>query len=106
MELILRYGPYNALRVSVVGDFNDWDGRVYQMNRLTMGIFELFIPGVKTDMIYKYEIKTHSGLTFLKADPYANYAQLRPENASIVADLSSYKWSDNSWMKTKKRRYA
>lgn len=72
----------NALRVSVVGDFNDWDGRVYQMNRLTMGIFRLFIPGVKTDMIYKYEIKTHSGLTFLKADPYANYAQLRPENAS------------------------
>ena len=93
----------NAMRVSVVGDFNHWDGRAHQMNRLAVsGIFELFIPGVKPGALYKYEVKAKGSLVYLKADPYANEAELRPKNASIVADLKSYKWEDESWMKNRK----
>ena len=73
----------NAMRVSVVGDFNHWDGRVHQMRRLwDSGIFELFIPMANIGDNYKFEIKAKGGLTFLKADPYAFYSQKRPENAS------------------------
>ena len=82
----------NAIRVSVVGNFNNWDGRAYQMNLLESGIYELFIPGVRAGDIYKYEIKAKGGLTFLKADPYANAAQLRPDSASVITDLSQYAW--------------
>ena len=67
-----------ALRVSVVGDFNLWDGRRHQMRRIGEGdgsVFELFIPGLTTGLIYKYEVKTKAGLPMLKADPYGNYAQ-------------------------------
>ena len=89
-----------AMRVSVVGDFNCWDGRRHPMQRLgDSGIFELFIPGLTVDTIYKYEIKTKAGLPVLKADPYANYAQLRPENASIVCDLNQFVWGDEAWLK-------
>lgn len=89
-----------AMRVSVVGDFNLWDGRRHPMQRLgNSGIFELFIPGVTVDTIYKYEIKTKAGVPMLKADPYANYAQLRPENASVVWDLSKFEWADDAWVK-------
>ena len=79
-----------AMRVSVVGDFNLWDGRRHQMRRLGEGdgsVFELFIPGLYEGEIYKYEIKTKAGEPMLKADPYANYAELRPNNASIVWDI-------------------
>ena len=94
----------NAMRVSVVGDFNNWDGRVYQMNKLPVsGIFELFIPEVPVGSIYKYELKLRDGLTYLKADPYANAAELRPANASIVADLTGYQWKDGAWMKSRKK---
>ena len=73
------------------------------MNRLAVsGIFELFIPGVKPGALYKYEVKAKGSLVYLKADPYANEAELRPKNASIVADLKSYKWEDESWMKNRK----
>lgn len=90
----------NALRVSVVGDFNCWDGRIHPMNRLSRsGIFELFIPGVKPSDLYKYEIKTKDLRVFLKADPYANQAEVRPCNASVVTDLSGYQWEDSPWMK-------
>ena len=90
-----------ALRVSVVGDFNLWDGRRHQMRRLGEGdgsVFELFIPGLYEGEIYKYEIKTRAGEPMLKADPYANYAELRPNNASVVWDIDKYKWNDKSWM--------
>ena len=90
-----------AMRVSVVGDFNLWDGRRHQMRRLGEGdgsVFELFIPGLYEGEIYKYEIKTRAGEPMLKADPYANYAELRPNNASIVWDIDKYKWNDKSWM--------
>ena len=94
----------NAMRVSVVGDFNQWDGRLYQMNKLPVsGIFELFIPQVPVGSIYKYELKLRDGLTYLKADPYANAAELRPANASVVADLGKFKWHDKAWMKGRKK---
>lgn len=92
----------NAQRVSVVGDFNGWDGRTHQMRRLwDSGIFELFIPDVKVGECYKYEIKVKGGLTFMKADPYAFGAQLRPDSASIVRDIGGFAWEDNKWMKNR-----
>lgn len=92
----------NALRVSTVGDFNHWDGRVHQMRKLPSGIFEIFIPSVKAGDNYKYEIKLKTGLTYLKADPYGNAAQLRPETASVVADLRNFKWEDKEFIKKRK----
>lgn len=93
----------NAKRVSVVGDFNRWDGRIHQMNKVyNVGIFELFIPGVGEGDIYKYEIKTQWGTLILKTDPFGNYQQKRPETASIVADLTKFKWTDNEWIEKRK----
>ncbi|MDO4322652.1 MAG: 1,4-alpha-glucan branching protein GlgB [Lachnospiraceae bacterium] len=95
----------NAVRVSVVGDFNFWDGRRLPMRRLAdSGIFELFVPGLAAGAIYKYEIKAKGGLTYLKADPYGNAAELRPNTASIVTDLRDFAWSDQEWMEQRKRR--
>ena len=89
----------HALRVSVVGDFNDWDGRVHQMiRRGDSGIFELFVPKAEKGQNYKFELKLKNGLTYLKADPYANAAQLRPDNASVIADLGEFVWEDEKWM--------
>ena len=89
----------NALRVSLVGDFNGWDGRALPMRKLEKyGIFELFIPGLGEGVLYKYEIKAPGGLTFLKSDPYGFQCEVRPDNASVTADLSSYEWGDDSWM--------
>jgi 1,4-alpha-glucan branching enzyme len=93
-----------AMRVSVVGDFNLWDGRRHQMRRLGTGdgnIFELFVPGLKPGALYKYEIKTRAGEPMLKADPYANYGELRPNTASIVWDINQYTWQDADWMKAR-----
>ena len=95
----------NAMRVSVVGDFNRWDGRVHQMNRLNVsGIFELFIPKVKPGALYKYEVKAKGSLVYLKADPYGNQAEVRPKTASVVADLNQYQWQDDQWMKERGQR--
>ena len=92
----------NAMRVSVVGDFNAWDGRTHQMRRLwDSGIFELFVPDVKEGDCYKFEIKAKGGLTFLKADPYAFGQQLRPDSASVVRNLVGFKWEDSKWMKNR-----
>ena len=97
----------NALRVSVVGDFNGWDGRTNQMRRLwDSGIFELFVPDVKAGECYKFEIKAKGGLTFMKADPYAFGQQLRPDSASIVRNLDGFGWEDNKWMKNRAKLQA
>ncbi len=97
----------NALRVSVVGDFNRWDGRMHQMRRLdASGIFEIFLPGVETGACYKYEIKGKDRTTWLKADPYAFGQQLRPDTASVIRDISGFSWSDDAWMKERKTRQA
>lgn len=92
----------NAMRVSVVGDFNNWDGRVHQMIKHgEYGVFELFIPEDITGSNYKYEIKNKAGLAFLKSDPYAFKTQLRPDNASVVYDGGNYKWKDKAWLQNR-----
>ena len=94
----------NAMRISVVGDFNGWDGRVHQMRRLwDSGIFELFLPDAKAGDNYKFELKLKGGLTYLKSDPYGNAAQLRPENASVIADLSGFAWEDQAFLEERAR---
>lgn len=90
----------HARAVSVVGSFNMWDGMLHPMRTLEVsGVYELFIPGVEPGAIYKYEILTRQGEILLKADPYANCAELRPDNASVVADLTGFEWDDDKWMK-------
>lgn len=89
----------NAMRVSVVGDFNNWDGRFHQMKRLgDSGIFEIFIPGVKEGDNYKYELKLKGGMVSMKADPYGFYSQMRPDTASRVFDINSYSWNDSEFI--------
>ena len=91
-----------AMRVSVVGDFNVWDGRRHQMRKLgESGIFELFIPGLGEGAVYKYEVKTMKGEPMMKTDPYGNYCELRPNNASIVWDLRQFQWEDKEWMEAR-----
>lgn len=93
-----------AMRVSVVGDFNLWDGRRHQMKEIGhSGIFELFIPSLEAGTIYKYEIKTQKGEPMLKADPYANYGELRPNNASIVWDIHKFQWNDHNWQEKQRK---
>jgi 1,4-alpha-glucan branching enzyme len=88
-----------AKRVSVVGDFNQWDGRRHQMRRLgSSGVWEIFIPGICRGDKYKYEIKTGKGEIYVKSDPYAFYSELRPGTASIVYDIEGYAWNDGSWI--------
>ncbi len=88
-----------AVRVSVVGDFNMWDGRRHPMRRQgDSGIFDLFIPGMKEGTVYKYEIKNRKNEPMLKADPYGNYSELRPNTASVVWDINKFQWTDEKWM--------
>lgn len=95
-----------ALRVSVVGDFNLWDGRRHQMRRLgSSGIHEIFIPGLKEGEVYKYEVKTAKGEPVLKADPYAFLTELRPNNASKVYDLDTYVWNDKAYLKERLKSF-
>lgn len=89
----------NAVRVSVVGDFNRWDGRAHQMRRLwDSGIFEIFIPQAICGMNYKFEIKAQGGMTYLKADPYGNAAEVRPRSASVIDDIEEYLWKDEEFI--------
>ncbi|MBU2591176.1 MAG: 1,4-alpha-glucan branching protein GlgB [Nitrospinota bacterium] len=93
----------NAERVSLVGDFNGWDGRTHQMRVLGgSGIWEIFIPGLLTGERYKFEIKNKNGGLSLKSDPYAYYNEMRPQTASIAFDIESYKWGDGGWMKRRR----
>ncbi len=92
----------NAEAVSVVGEFNDWREDAYYLQPLgTSGIWEGFIPGVEQWAMYKYAIRTRDGRLLMKADPYAFHAEMRPGNASKVADIDSYKWSDEKWLAEK-----
>jgi len=94
----------NAKRVSVVGDFNFWDGRRHAMQALAhSGIWELFIPDVDPGALYKYEILTPQGALVLKSDPYGFQMQLRPDNASVVTDLTHYEWRDQEWLERRER---
>ncbi len=88
-----------AKRVSVVGSFNQWDGRRHQMrSRGSSGVWELFIPDINQGELYKYEIKTPYDEIYIKADPYAFYAELRPATASIVYNIENYIWNDDEWI--------
>jgi len=88
----------NAAGVSVVGDFNGWDGRLHQMRKLGgSGVWELFVPDLASGLLYKYEIRGKRGLPFLKTDPYANYTEVPPNTSSLVYE-SSYKFRDSKWM--------
>ena len=90
----------NALRVSVVGDFNEWDGRYHPMRkRVECGVWEIFVPGVAGGARYKFEIeRAEGGLLALKADPLARYAEHPPATASIVEAESPFAWTDDAWM--------
>jgi 1,4-alpha-glucan branching enzyme len=95
----------NAMRVSVVGDFNQWDGRISPMrNRGPSGVWELFVPELAEGAIYKYEIRPMSGgAPLLKSDPYGFRAELRPNTGSIVTRLDHHKWNDAGWMEWRAR---
>ena len=95
----------NAKYVNVIGSFNNWDIFKDNMDRISEGgIFALFIPGAKVGDMYKYVITTSDDRKLYKADPYGNYAQLRPDNASIVTDLSGFKWTDSVWQTEKQTK--
>ena len=95
----------HARRVSVVGDFNMWDGALNPMQMMqTSGIYELFIPDVAPGAVYKYQILTRDGEILYKADPYGNQCQVRPDNANVVADLTGYKWKDTGWIENRKQQ--
>jgi 1,4-alpha-glucan branching enzyme len=92
----------NATRISVVGNFNHWDGRTHPMrSRDGLGVWELFIPQLDTGNLYKFEIRSQQGHISLRSDPYGNYFQIRPETASVVMSETTYEWHDESWIKTR-----
>jgi len=94
----------NAKKVSVVGDFNEWDSNAHPMTpRKNSGVWEIFIPGVKKGSLYKYHILTCEGDIKIKADPCAFFCESPPRTASIVWEIDSYKWKDRDWME--KRRH-
>ena len=89
----------SAARVSVVGDFNDWDGRCHGMRlRGTTGVWELFIPGLGAGVCYKFEVRGATGDLCLKSDPYGANFEYRPANASVVVPESQYVWGDHAWI--------
>jgi 1,4-alpha-glucan branching enzyme len=96
----------NAERVSVIGDFNQWDGRRHPMRpRGASGMWEIFIPGLEQGDLYKFEIKTrYQGYLATKSDPFAFASELRPHTASMVWDLDRYQWHDENWMAGRGRR--
>jgi 1,4-alpha-glucan branching enzyme len=95
----------NAQRVSVVGDFNGWDGRLHPMRkRVEAGIWEIFIPGVGEQAHYKFELRNCFGQTVLKGDPYAFYSQHGLQTASLVFNLDRFTWSDREWMESRRTR--
>ena len=94
----------NAAAVSIVGDFNEWDENATPMERLEpLGIYQIFLTGIKVGDIYKYCVTAQDGKKTLKADPYGFQAELRPNNASVVADISDFKWHDSRWMKKREK---
>lgn len=91
-----------ALRVSVVGEFNNWDGRIHQLEAIdSTGVFELFVPGVKASSLYKFEIRLKGGKVVLITDPFSKMAESKSEPASFVCD-DNFKWSDEEWLSNRK----
>ena len=97
----------HAQSVSVVGNFNEWTPKQHLMSRREdSGIFELFIPGLQTGEMYKYAVETSWGEILYKVDPYGNYSEIRPGNASVVTDISDFAWDDDKWQEDKKNEKA
>jgi 1,4-alpha-glucan branching enzyme len=96
----------NANRVSVIGDFNNWNGKRHPMRlRGTIGIWEIFVPDLKEGTLYKFEIKSkYKGILAVKSDPYAFYSELRPKSASVVHDINKFRWKDREWMKKRESK--
>ena len=95
----------HAKSVSVIGEFNGWDAAADRMERQEpLGIYTVFVPEAKDGQMYKYCIETQSGELIYKADPFANYAELRPGTASRITDISHLKWTDDRWMESRKKR--
>jgi len=96
----------NAKRVSVIGDFNQWDGRRHPMRlQAGAGIWEIFIPGLREETVYKFEIKWRRfGFITQKTDPYAFYFERRPKTGAIVYDINQYHWRDDEWMQQRKAK--
>lgn len=94
----------NARNVSVLGNFNEWDGRQHQMRRRGNGIWEIFIPHLEVGENYKYEIKNNHGHIYEKSDPYGFAQEVRPKTASIVTDLDKYQWHDQVWMEKRRNQ--
>jgi len=89
----------NAERVSVIGEFNQWDGRIHPMRVRGGGVWELFIPGLGAGALYKFEIRNRdSGEILSKTDPYARQYELRPNTAAVITAESEYQWRDSDWM--------
>lgn len=94
----------HAVRVSVVGEFNEWDFGANEMHRQEpLGIYTCFVPGAQEGDLYKFCIETQTGERIFKADPFANYAERRPGTASRVTDISNLKWSDEQWLQKRKK---
>jgi 1,4-alpha-glucan branching enzyme len=94
----------SARNVSILGDFNLWDGRQHQMRKRNNSVWELFVPDIGVGTAYKYEIKNWEGHIYEKSDPYGFYQEVRPKTASIVANLDNYHWKDSDWLEN--RRHA
>ena len=95
----------NAEKVNVIGSFNDWDEEVHEMKKIgPIGIYALFVPGIKEGEMYKFLITASDGRKLYKADPFANYAQKRPNTASIITDISHLKWTDGEWMQARAKK--
>ena len=93
----------NAVKVSVIGDFNQWEIEANPMKKTgPIGVWEVFVPKVKVGDLYKFYIKAQDGRGLYKADPYATWSEMRPGNASRVADITGFKWSDDSWIEKRK----
>jgi len=97
----------SARRVSVVGDFNQWDGRRHPMRQLgASGVWEIFIPGLGEGALYKYEVHDAAGHLRLKSDPFGFFHEVPPKNASIVWNTTRFEWTDQEWMKQRKEASA
>jgi len=95
----------NAQRVSVVGDFNQWDGRVHAMRLLGVsGVWEIFVPGIGEGAHYKFEIRNAHGQIVLKTDPFGFFFETAPKNAAIVWHTKKFKWTDEAWLKQRGER--
>jgi 1,4-alpha-glucan branching enzyme len=95
----------NAQGISVVGDFNNWDGRFHQMRSLGQsGVWEIFIPGVNEGALYKYEVRTRQGHIKIKTDPFGVFFETPPKNAAIVWNTQKFSWTDDNWLAKRRKQ--